>query len=190
MSIKTIYIGVSGHRHIKRIDYAGCKEKIKLFLLEVIKNNDEKEIVILSSLSDGADRFIVQSAIDLKLEYQVILPMALELYQKDFSKVSLDELNFFMQNAKNMPISVPLCDGCTEKNIAKNGVFRNRQYLRVGQEIVERSEIMIFLWDKKVSQGVGGTADIVTYARKENKNHIIIECEREKFKGNRVDDRY
>ena len=179
MNIKTIYIGVSGHRNIKRIDYDMCKEKIKLFLSEVIKNNVEKEIIILSSLSDGADRFIVQSAIDLKLEYQVILPMALELYQKDFSKVSLDELDFLIQNAKNMPILVPLCDGCTEKNIAENGAFRNRQYLRVGQEIVERSDIMVFLWDRKVSQGVGGTAEIVEYARKENKNHIIIECERE-----------
>ena len=179
MSINTIYIGVSGHRDIKRTNHDRCKEKIKLFLSKLIKNNVEKEIVILSSLSDGADRFIVHEAIGLELEYQVILPMPLYLYQKDFVKDSLGELKFLIQNTKKSPILVPLCDGCTEKNIAGNGVFRNRQYLRVGQEIVERSDIMIFLWDKKASRGVGGTADIVAYARKKDKNHIIIECERE-----------
>lgn len=179
MRIKTIYIGVSGHRDIKKINHDIYKEKITVFLLELIKKNIGKEIVILSSLSDGADRLIIQSAIDLKLEYQVILPMALSLYQNDFDKASLEELKFLIQNAKNIPTVVPLCDGCTEKNIAENGVSRNRQYLRVGQEIVERSDIMVFLWDQKVSHGLGGTADIVTYARKKDKNHIIIECERE-----------
>ena len=147
--------------------------------LKLVKENLEKEVIILSPLADGADRLMVDAAVELGLRYEVLLPMVSTLYQKDFSETSLEEYRALIMNARDIPSVVDLCDNCTEENIVEYGAYRDRQYLKVGQDIVERSDMMVFLWDKKHSFGVGGTADIVSYAKLKDKSYIIVECERE-----------
>lgn len=42
-------------------------------------------------------------------------------------------------------------------------------YLAAGQKVVELSNVMIAVWNGKPAAGLGGTADIVDYARQKNK---------------------
>lgn len=178
-----IYVGISGHRDLKKSNKDKYREQIKTILLKLVKENSEKEVIVLSPLADGADRLMVDAAVELGLRYEVLLPMVSTLYQKDFSVSSLEEYKILIMNARDIPSVVALCDNCTEENITEYGAYRDRQYLKVGQEIVERSDMIVFLWDKKHSKGVGGTADIVSYAKIKDKSYIIVVCEREKRVG-------
>ena len=174
-----MYIGVSGHRNLKQAQIDTYKQQIKILLLKLIKDNLEKELIILSALADGADRLVVDVAIELELRYEVYLPMASHVYKKDFSTTSLDEYRRLIRSAISIPNVITLCDSCTEVNIAEYGKYRDRQYLKLGKEIVDQSDIMVFLWDQKDSRGLGGTADIIFYAKQKDTSYIIIECERE-----------
>jgi hypothetical protein len=40
-----------------------------------------------------------------------------------------------------------------------------RAHLAAGQVVVDRSERLVAVWDGKPARGIGGTADIVSYAR-------------------------
>jgi hypothetical protein len=39
-----------------------------------------------------------------------------------------------------------------------------RCFFEAGKEIVLRSDVMFAVWDRKPSEGVGGTADVVAFA--------------------------
>jgi hypothetical protein len=43
-----------------------------------------------------------------------------------------------------------------------------------GQAVVERSERLVAAWDAKPARGVGGTSDIVSYARKTGVPVVVL----------------
>lgn len=49
-----------------------------------------------------------------------------------------------------------------------------RSYLAAGQQVVDRSDLILAVWDGKPAVGLGGTADIVTYAGSRGKKVIQI----------------
>ena len=53
------------------------------------------------------------------------------------------------------------------------GSGSNREaYFKAGKQVVNRSELLIAVWDGKLAAGLGGTADAVDYARQCGK-HIV-----------------
>jgi len=47
-------------------------------------------------------------------------------------------------------------------------------YWAAGQEVVNRCDLLIAIWDGKPSRGLGGTGDVVEYARAAGKDVRII----------------
>ncbi|QOR61224.1 hypothetical protein ACM66Z_07125 [Sulfurovum sp. ST-21] len=174
-----LYVGVSGHRDLKKSKMDDYKEEVKSILMKLIRENPDREVIVVSPLADGADRLAVYAAKELELRYEVLLPMPSYLYEKDFSLESLQEYKALTMTAMDKPTVIPLCEGCTEENISKYGEYRDKQYLKTGEEIVDRSNMMLFLWDGKPSGGTGGTGDIVVYTEQKDKSFFIVECERE-----------
>jgi hypothetical protein len=54
---------------------------------------------------------------------------------------------------------------------------RNTLYRNVGEHIVDNSDILVAIWDGNLSNGTGGTAEIVEYAKKKNKKILHINSE-------------
>jgi len=156
-----LYVGVSGHRDLKKDKINTYVNKVIAILEKLVKENPEKEVIVISPLADGADRLVVYAAKKLGLRYEVLLPMSFALYEMDFDDASFDEFMTLFYEARSSEV-IDLCEDCTEENIADYGDHRDRQYLKVGHEIVDKSDVMLFLWDKKEGRGVGGTADIVS----------------------------
>ena len=52
----------------------------------------------------------------------------------------------------------------------------NREaYLKAGKQVVNRSEILLAVWDGRPAAGLGGTADVVSYARQCGRQVIHID---------------
>jgi hypothetical protein len=47
-------------------------------------------------------------------------------------------------------------------------------HLAAGQAVVDRSERLVAVWDGKPARGIGGTADIVSYARQKGVPVIVL----------------
>jgi hypothetical protein len=47
-------------------------------------------------------------------------------------------------------------------------------YMAAGKAVSDASEILLAVWDGKQAQGLGGTADVVAYARQQGRNVIVI----------------
>lgn len=49
-----------------------------------------------------------------------------------------------------------------------------RAFLAAGREVVDRSSLLLAVWDGQSAGGLGGTADIVAYARERGLPTIVI----------------
>lgn len=172
------YVGVSGHRDLLHSEKASYQQQVKERLAQIVKENPDKEVIVLSPLADGADRLMVYAAKELGLRYEVVLPMPLAYYEMDFDDTSFAEFMQFFYEAKSSEV-IALCEGATYDNIALYGVYRDCQYRQVGIEIVDRSDEMVFLWDGIDNGKTGGTSDIYNYAQEKNKRTFVVECKRD-----------
>lgn len=123
---------------------------------------------IISPLAEGADRLVANVVLKRGGVLEALLPMPIEEYEKDFetveSKREFRELLAQSHRVKVTECGVPLDDPD----------YRQNAYLRVGEETVARCDILIALWDGEPARGVGGTADIVALALKQNKPVFIV----------------
>ena len=112
------------------------------------------QLTVVSSLAEGADRLVVHElrrAHDLRLE--AVLPLPPEDYRRDFhSAASRAEFDAMLARASGIEIVSAAGD-------------RDAAYERAGQRVVDRSDVMIAVWDGEPARGRGGTAHIVDYAR-------------------------
>ena len=179
MSVDNKYytVGITGHRDILQSEISLCKEQIKRYLSRLLKSVD-KPLLLLSPLADGADRLFVEAGKELGLEYEVILPMPIELYTKDFDENSLVEFNSLLIHAKKYS-SIDIINGKSIDDIKEYGLDRDKQYLAIGEHLAQECDTLVALWDGEYNQKVGGTADVVTYRKNLGKDFLHIICERE-----------
>jgi hypothetical protein len=175
---KLFRVGVSGHRDLKYSELDDYKNVLSNILIKLIKQHPYYEIILVTTLAEGADRLVIESAIELGLRYEVVLPMNIVLYKDDFDSDSSIEFNKYFVNAAGS-FTIPLVKNNTFEKITHHGDERNRQYQYAGKEIVDRSSHMIFLYDGVDNGLIGGTSDILRYANNINKSYNIIECKRE-----------
>ena len=170
-------IGISGHRDLKEDKLPLYKEQIKKFLVN--RKKEKGEVIAVSPLADGADKLFVQAAKELGIEYEVFLPMPKELYEIDFDESSQKEFEKLLKEAKVIK-TASLCDGCTLENIKDYGEYRNKQYQKMGYDLVNLCDEMLFLFDGSMQEiKMGGTADVMFYAKDKGKLFVVIEVERE-----------
>jgi len=173
-------VGVSGHRDLNQFKINDYKKEIREILYSINEKikKEYKNLIILSPLADGADRLIVEVAIELSLEYKVLLPLPKEIYKKDFNNISQKKFEYLLNEAKTVE-TIELCDDCTIENVSDYNEYRDKQYKKVGEIVVEKSDFMLFLWDSIDNGKTGGTADIYKYAKKLNKQMEVIKVERD-----------
>lgn len=156
-------IGIIGHRNLNE----GKLKQYKIFIhnqLEKLKLG-HKDLIIYSSLADGADRLMIHVAIELKIDFVVVLPMEKEKYNLDFSSESKKEFNELSKEAIDTIIML-------DKNNS-----RESQYELAGKYLSDNSDILFALWDGKYNDLQGGTSETVKYHLNKNKQlwHLKVD---------------
>lgn len=171
-------VGISGHRDLRSDRIAAYRQPIEAILQDVSRRYGRENVKMLSPLADGADRVAAYAAKECGVGLKVLLPMPQSLYEEDFDEESRREFARWVCVAESVE-SVALAEGNNLENIAHYGPHRDRQYRAVGTEVVDRSDLMIFLFDgNTTNRAVGGTGDILQYAVQQGKPYKIIDVER------------
>ncbi len=167
----SLKIGITGHRNLTEPQLTMLMPVVKTAIDNIICYQSgishPQKIVFSTPLAKGADTLFAKVALTYDdAEIHVLLPFEKEEYLKDFgdakSKSEFEEL------LKDKKVTSVECLGHTAKD------DRNSLYLNVGKKIVSGSDYIIALWDEEPARGVGGTGDIVRYARKLKKNVLVI----------------
>jgi hypothetical protein len=158
-------IGVFGHRDIAP-DHPGLMRAVS-DVLAAISNVKESirvryrhvdvGLTAVSSLAEGADRILARAVltlVDARLE--AVLPLGRDDYRDDFrSTESKEEFDDLMDRA-TMDVVGP------KKS-------RKHAYALAGKAVVDRSDVIVAVWDGKPARGRGGTAEIYAYAVRRRK---------------------
>ena len=95
----------------------------------------------------------------------VPLPLPIDDYLQDFeTDASKKEFRHLLSMAEKVLTLPPAST-------------RSKSYEAVGRYVVDHCDVLIALWDGKASRGRGGTAEIISYARKLKKAIYWIHTE-------------
>lgn len=112
-------------------------------------------LTVVSALAEGADRLVARQALLRGASLEVVLPLPRDDYLADFtseeSKAEFREL---------------LGQASVVTELPSTG-RREEAYERAGRAAVDRSDVVLALWDGQAARGRGGTAEIVSYARQQ-----------------------
>jgi hypothetical protein len=113
--------------------------------------------VAVTALAEGADRLVTDEILRLPgAELDVVLPLPRERYVEDFATArSRDEFESLLARARR----------CTQLPPAPT---REESYERAGEEILDRSDLLVAIWDGRPAGGRGGTGAVVERARHRN----------------------
>lgn len=183
-----IRIGVTGHRVIAEPEKIAA-EVARVLRDEIVMLFDGKKtgdkpglepiaFTIITPLAEGADRLVAHEVLKSpQARIEVILPLPVEEYMKDFTiAASREEFMAIYRQARN-PGIVSFAERWPEIARRDPTAARNRAYEAGGRHVVDNCDVLIALWDGKLSRGRGGTAEIVEYAEKRGRPIIKINPE-------------
>jgi hypothetical protein len=142
-------IGFTGHRALG--DEAKCRKAI-LGFLEQRKASALGLVYGVSSVAAGADLLFAESCLQLELPLRVLLPLPVEEFRKDFDAISWARAEQVLRRAASVEVT-------------SSDQSREACYYECGIETVHQSRLLLALWDGGPSQGLGGTEDVVAFAR-------------------------
>ena len=165
-------IGITGHRDITG-DYPGLVTEIANaveYITQLLATDPDRiqsgdtVLTAVSSLAEGADRLVADEILkrpDSRLE--IVLPLPVEDYCRDFSSpASVDQFNELRKRHGTITDTV------------RTAGPRELAYELAGRAVVDRSDVMIVVWDGEPARGRGGTAEIYSYAQRWQKPILLI----------------
>lgn len=139
-------IGITGHREIPEAALSTVRSGIRAEL-----RGRPSGTRALSSLAAGADQLFAEIALESGLQLTAVIPgMDYETHLGD------DEVRAAYRR---------LLKCCAEREQLPYERTHEEAYHAAGRYIVDHTDRMIAVWDGAPARGLGGTADIVDYAR-------------------------
>ena len=161
-------IGVTGHRTLHDEEHLTTRLREALDRIRALLGPTRATHVVftvVSPLAEGADRLVAREVLrtqDARLE--AVIPFPRDEYLLDFeeaaSRADFEDLLADADRVDEQP-GGPSPDP-------------DEAYARVGQAVVDRSDILIAIWDGRPARGHGGTAEIVDYARRQGRPVVLI----------------
>lgn len=150
-------LGGTGHQHLspESIEFISAR------LADAFKSAACKgELQGITSLAIGADRLFARGILEVQGDLHVVVPC--HRYEETF-RTSCDVLSYkeFLSRA-------------TEVEQLDFDEPSEEAFMAAGRRIVDRCDELIAIWDGQPARGLGGTADIVTYARQARKPVAVI----------------
>jgi hypothetical protein len=151
----TVRVGVTGHRFLTEEQALERQvQKVVQRIRRLFPSSPFTKIAltVVSSLAEGADRLVARVIIADNGTLEVCLPLPHREYVLDFpSPESRDQFEQMLAQASQV-IEVPRVQ------------TRVEGYELAGHYVVDRSDVLIALWDGQPSGGRGGTADTIRHA--------------------------
>jgi hypothetical protein len=142
-------IGFTGHRSLEDEDQ--CRQWILDFLRRQISSIPAL-VCGVSSVAAGGDLLFAESCIQLALPLCVLLPLPLDEFRQDFTPADWARAEQVLSKAASVEFTA-------------GSQSREECYYECGIETVQQSRLLLALWNGEPSQGLGGTEDIVSFAR-------------------------
>lgn len=153
-------VGFTGHRELP--DPMETARTIRGVLKKLTAEHPARWTAI-SSVAAGGDMLFAESALEIGLPWRVLLPMPAAKFREDFKEDEWTRAEALMRRASHVDVTSESADD-----------LREHDYLDCGHETVNECDVLVALWDGLEARGVGGTAEIVAYARKLAKPLVLI----------------
>jgi hypothetical protein len=147
-------VGVTGHQDLD--------DRVRTFVRSAFLSRLKSLLPIqgVSSLAKGTDQLFAECVLALGGELVAVVPSS--GYESTFDdRNDLARFHRFLADA----IDVVRLSFPTPSETA---------FWAAGKEVVDRSDVLLAVWDGRPARGLGGTADIVRYARDRGKTTEII----------------
>jgi len=149
-----LIIGVIGHQDLREKDYESLKARIHEIFHELDIIYPHTPVIVLSALTEGAERLVARVALDLEHSLIAVLPMGQDFYEMDHSSPeSRAELTELHRRAIKC---IPLESEFSDAEIQQPGEPRNQQLAKAMAYIVRHCQLLIAIWDG-VDTGVTGS---------------------------------
>jgi len=149
-------VGITGHQRLDdHNDWQWVEREINNVLSHL-----GGHLVGITSLAIGADQLFARAVLQHAGELEVIVPF------EDYERTFLDE------SARTE--YKDLLRAASKADVLKTTGSDEEAYLAAGKLLVERSDLVIAVWNGKPAAGLGGTADIVRYTRDRGKEVIHL----------------
>jgi hypothetical protein len=157
-------IGVTGHRNVGAdgLSIAALRQRVRAvfaFLwqtaVDAAPRGSTPQLIVVSPLAEGADRFVANEAIASGFPLHCPLPFPPDEYEQDFhTEASRREFRTLLAQAAVVR--------------ALSGVrgpgHEGEAYAAVGRVVIQESDLLIAIWDGEAARGSGGTAHVITDA--------------------------
>ncbi len=194
----SLTVGVTGRRFLPEAQLKRITQQVAI-LLRMVKMVSEDiarkqaslwsqkrwELAVCTCLSEGADRLVAHEALRLGYCIDAALPFAenSSLHARDLDgehqQASRAELQALMAQARILPLHT-LTQEYEMAGLAETPeghMARHNAYLHAGLLMLERSHVLLALWDGKKTDTVGGTYDIMQQALERKKLVLWIHTE-------------
>lgn len=139
-------VGATGHRLL----HAETARIVERTLYERLSRLPAGVLVGVSSLADGADQLFAEAVLALGGSLEVVLPAA--RYRESLPSECLPAYDRLLACAAAVE--------CLEHEDSTS-----EAHMAAGRVVVDRSDVLIAVWDGRPARGFGGTGDVVAYAR-------------------------
>jgi hypothetical protein len=136
-------LGITGHQWRPEIDWNWVEEEIDGAFVE-LANVD----LAYSSLAVGADQIFADVALRRGVKVVAVIPLV--DYERFFEGSGRETYDRLLLSAEKIEL--------------RGDSDPQKAFFEAGRYIVDHVDRLIAVWDGKPAQGVGGTADIVSYA--------------------------
>ncbi len=143
-------VGITGHQRLPPLAAQYADQQIRALLTRV-----PPPVVGISSLAAGADQLFARNILTAGGELWAVVPS--RDYETTFDDTELTVYRDLLASAAST----------TRLDFERSS---ESAYRAAGQWIVDECDQLVAVWDGKPARGLGGTGDIVSYAR---------ECDRE-----------
>ena len=158
-------VGVTGHRDLLPAELPAIRAAVEELLRALQAAAPDVQVVLLSSLAEGADLLAAEVACELGLPLMALLPYSAARcradLQDDAARSSFDGVL-----AKAEQLELPLPEGVSEATLAIDSAARDRQYQAAGSAVARYSSLLIAIWDGQQTDHAAGTARVVDYRRR------------------------
>lgn len=147
-------VGVTGHQHLP----PESRTHIASGIDEVLRSRSA-DLIGVCSLAAGADQLFAQAVLDLGGALHVVVPC--ERYDETFGQADLLRFRKLLRAAARV-------------ETLAHPVPTEEAFLDAGHRVADICDVLVAVWDGKPARGIGGTADVVDYAKSVGRDVVII----------------
>lgn len=149
-------VGITGHQHLEDArDWEWVRHELHDLLVKL-----SKPLIGITCLAPGADSLFARLLLEQDRSFEVVLPFP--GYELKLPADRRDDYQRLLEQASRV---ITLQRQKTDEE----------SYLEAGKRVVNLSDLLIAVWDGKPAKGLGGTADVVKYARRKQESIIHLD---------------